>query len=103
MIMGDRRGISPSNVDQGYVLRRLIAGNPFWQPAGRAENSLCEIARVSSPSTRTYIPKSKKRGVYPGAAGAWRKAVSTHGQAGIREFGKVLERMKARASPGWTA
>ncbi len=46
-IMGDPRGVSPSNVDQGYVLRRLIRrAVRYGMKLGMAEGFTCEIAKV---------------------------------------------------------
>ncbi|MBQ8093919.1 MAG: alanine--tRNA ligase [Clostridia bacterium] len=46
-IMGDPRGVSPSNVDQGYVLRRLIRrAVRYGMEIGMPEGFTVEIARV---------------------------------------------------------
>ena len=46
-IMGDPRGVSPSNVDQGYVLRRLIRrAVRYGMGLGMGEGFTCEIAKV---------------------------------------------------------
>ena len=46
-IMGDPRGVSPSNVDQGYVLRRLIRrAVRYGMQLGMAEGFTSEIAKV---------------------------------------------------------
>lgn len=46
-IMGDARGVSPSNVDQGYVLRRLIRrAVRFGMQLGMAAGFTAEIART---------------------------------------------------------
>ena len=46
-IMGDTRGVSPSNVDQGYVLRRLIRrAVRYGMELGMPEGFTCEIAKV---------------------------------------------------------
>ncbi len=46
-IMGDPRGVSPSNVDQGYVLRRLIRrAVRYGMKLGMEEGFTCEIAKV---------------------------------------------------------
>ncbi|MDO4544490.1 MAG: alanine--tRNA ligase [Clostridia bacterium] len=46
-MIGDQRGITPSNVDQGYILRRLIRRSiRFSMQLGIPEKGLCEIAKV---------------------------------------------------------
>lgn len=44
-ILGDPRGVTPSNVDQGYILRRLIRrAIRYAMQIGIPENSLCKVA-----------------------------------------------------------
>ncbi len=46
-MIGDERGITPSNVDQGYVLRRLLRrAIRFAGKLGVAEGNLCKISKV---------------------------------------------------------
>ena len=46
-ILGDSRGVTPSNVDQGYILRRLIRrAIRFAMQIGIPENSLSKVAEA---------------------------------------------------------
>lgn len=46
-MLGDQRGITPSNVDQGYILRRLIRRSiRFAMQLGIPDNSLSQIAEA---------------------------------------------------------
>ncbi|MEG1812385.1 MAG: alanine--tRNA ligase [Clostridia bacterium] len=61
IIMGDDHGITPSNVDQGYVLRRLIRravrhGMKIELP----QNSCAEIARVVVNQYKDVYPELKR-------------------------------------------
>ena len=61
IILGDEKGVTPSNVDQGYVLRRLIRravrhGMKLELP----ENSTCEIAKVIIKQYEDVYPELKR-------------------------------------------
>jgi len=46
-MLGDQRGITPSNVDQGYILRRLIRRSiRFAMQLGIPDGSLCKISEA---------------------------------------------------------
>ena len=61
MILGDPRGVSPSNVDQGYVLRRLIRrAVRFGMELGMGEGFTCEIAKVIIAQYREVYPELKQ-------------------------------------------
>ena len=64
-IIGDPRGISPSNVDQGYVLRRLIRrAVRFGRTIGLPDNSLTKIAELYIAQYKdvyTYLLDNKDR------------------------------------------
>ena len=46
-ILGDYRGVTPSNVDQGYILRRLIRrAIRFAMQLGMPENTMGEVAQA---------------------------------------------------------
>ena len=64
-IIGDDRGVTPSNVDQGYVLRRLIRravrhGMKLGMPAGFT----CEIARVIIDQYKSVYPELERNGAH---------------------------------------
>lgn len=51
-MLGDEKGITPSNVDQGYVLRRLIRRSLRYARTLGIENSL--LAEISAGYVKTY-------------------------------------------------
>ena len=60
-IMGDPRGVSPSNVDQGYVLRRLIRrAMRFGMELGMQEGFTAEIGKVVIEQYAEVYPELKQ-------------------------------------------
>lgn len=104
-LLGDPVGVVPSNVDQGYVLRRLIRravrmGNSLGMPKG----SIAEIAKV-------YIDVYKD--VYPELTQNHDKIIDELNKeedkfsktlvAGEKEFTKVISHIQGNVVPGSTA
>ena len=57
-ILGDDRGVSPSNADQGYVLRRLIRrAVRYGMQLGMPEGFTSEIARVIIAQYQDVYPE----------------------------------------------
>ena len=60
-IMGDDRGVSPANVDQGYVLRRLIRrAVRYGMEIGMPEGFTGEIAKVIIDQYQDVYPELKR-------------------------------------------
>ncbi len=58
MILGDRKAVTPSNVDQGYILRRLIRrAVRMGMKLGLPEGSLCEVAKVIINQYKDVYPE----------------------------------------------
>ena len=104
-MLGDYRGIVPSNVDQGYILRRLIRrAVRFAKQLGIPGGKLCEVSAC-------YVEKYKK--VYPELEQNAQKIYSElskeeekFGKAleeGLREFNKVVTHVPGSTFPGKTA
>lgn len=104
-LLGDPVGVMPSNVDQGYVLRRLIRravrmANSLGMPKG----SIAEIAKV-------YIDVYKD--VYPELTQNHDKIIDELNKeedkfsktlvAGEKEFTKVISHIQGNVVPGGTA
>ena len=57
-ILGDDRGVSPSNTDQGYILRRLIRrAVRYGMQLGMSENFTVEIAKVIIDQYQDVYPE----------------------------------------------
>ncbi|MGN0786051.1 MAG: alanine--tRNA ligase [Christensenellales bacterium] len=60
-LLGDPRGVTPSNVDQGYILRRLIRrALRYAMQLGMGENSLGRIAEVVIADYGVVYPELKE-------------------------------------------
>ncbi len=60
-ILGDDRGVSPSNTDQGYILRRLIRrAVRYGMQLGLPEGFTVEIARVIIAQYRDVYPELQR-------------------------------------------
>ena len=61
IIIGDDRGVTPSNVDQGYVLRRLIRrAVRHGMKLGLPEGFTCEVAKVVIKQYEDVYPELKR-------------------------------------------
>ena len=64
-IIGDDRGVTPSNVDQGYVLRRLIRrAVRHGMKLGMEAGFTCEIARVIIEQYKEVYPELERNGAH---------------------------------------
>lgn len=104
-LLGDPVGVVPSNVDQGYVLRRLIRrAVRMANSLGMAKGSIAEIAKV-------YVAVYKD--AYPELTQNADKIVSELNKeeekfsktlvSGEKEFFKVISHIPGKTVPGGTA
>ena len=64
-ILGDPRGVSPSNVDQGYILRRLIRrAVRYAMGLGLQAGFTCEIAQVIIDQYQDVYPELKENSAF---------------------------------------
>ncbi len=60
-ILGDDRGVSPSNTDQGYILRRLIRrAVRYGMQLGLQEGFTCEIAQIIIDQYKAVYPELER-------------------------------------------
>ena len=104
-MLGDQRGVTPSNVDQGYVLRRLIRrAVRYGRQLGLEQGSLSLIAM-------TFVEKYKH--IYTELETNQEKIVTELNKEeekfsktlidGLKEFNKVVTYIKGDIFPGKTA
>ena len=64
-ILGDDRGVSPSNTDQGYILRRLIRrAVRYGMSLGMAEGFTAEIAQVIIDQYKAVYPELERNATF---------------------------------------
>lgn len=64
-ILGDHRGVSPSNVDQGYVLRRIIRrAVRYGMQLGMPDNFTADIAQVIIDQYKEVYPELEKNAAF---------------------------------------
>ena len=104
-MIGDRKGIVPSNVDQGYVLRRLIRrAVRFGRAIDLPENSLAKIAKkyVEKYSLAYEELKENEQKIYD-ELGKEEERFSKTLEGGLKEFNKVITFIQGNVFPGKTA
>ena len=95
-IMGDDRGVSPANVDQGYVLRRLIRrAVRYGMEIGMHDGFTGEIAKVIIEQYKDVYPELKRNEAFvlDQLALEETRFAKTLKQ-GNREFEKLAQRVK---------
>ena len=94
-ILGDPRGVSPSNVDQGYVLRRLIRrAVRYGMGLGMGEGFTGEIAKVIIAQYRDVYPELEKNEKFVLEQLTLEEARFARTlRQGEREFGKLTANM----------
>ncbi len=104
-MIGDVKGITPSNVDQGYVLRRIIRravryGRQINLPKGTLnEISACFIEKYGNVYKELIDNKQK---IFDELAKEEKKFSNTL-EGGIREFERVLKKLDGKTIDGATA
>ena len=99
-ILGDPRGVPPSNVDQGYVLRRLIRrAVRHGMQLGLPDDFTAEIAIVIIDQYQDVYPelRANRSFVLEQLLLEEKRFARTLSQ-GMREFDKVLHRMESAIS-----
>lgn len=95
LILGDEKAVTPSNVDQGYVLRRLIRrAIRFGMKIGIPEGSMSEIAKVVVKQYSDIYPELKKNEdfIQRELINEEKRFQQTIRQ-GLREFDKLISKL----------
>lgn len=104
-LIGDVRGIVPSNVDQGYVLRRLIRrAVRFGRNLDLPEGSLAKIAKRYVEKYESAYPELtvNQDRIYNELTKEEEKFSKTLSD-GLKEFNKVVTHIQGTTFPGKTA
>ena len=106
-LLGDMKAISPSNVDQGYVLRRLIRrAMRYCRTLGVDDSALVELARLYVEKYKDvypYIKDNEERIVVELEAEKDKFAKTI--EQGLKEFDKIVAHLPENMTvfPGKTA
>ncbi len=104
-ILGDRKGVTPSNVDQGYVLRRLIRrAVRYGRQLDLPEGALGEIASVYVEKYANVYPElvENKQKILEELAKEEQKFSRTL-KSGLKEFERTVSRLQGTEIDGQTA
>ncbi len=106
-MLGDVKPISPSNVDQGYVLRRLIRrAMRYARTLGVSDSVIGELASLFVDKYKDVYPnvKENEERILSELAGEQSKFAKTIEQ-GLKEFDKILSHLPEgmKVFPGKTA
>ena len=101
-ILGDHRGVTPSNVDQGYILRRLIRrAIRFSMQLEIAEGGLQEVAKaVIAQYGEFYTELERNRDKILGELDMEEQRFARTLKKGIREFERLVEEIGGKSISG---
>jgi alanyl-tRNA synthetase len=104
-ILGDEKGVTPSNVDQGYVLRRLIRrAVRYALRLGIAEQSLQHIAKVVIAQYCDVYPELRRNeSRIISELNLEEERFSRTIRQGLREFEKLQSRLTGKIIDGVSA
>ena len=104
-ILGDPRGVSPSNVDQGYILRRLIRrAVRYGMEIGMPDGFTGEIAKVIIEQYKDVYPElTQNHDKIIDELNKEEDKFSKTLVAGEKEFTKVISHIQGNVVPGGTA
>ena len=101
-MLGDTKGVVPSNVDQGYVLRRLIRrAVRYGRQIGLNKGSLSLIALEFVKKYQSIYPELKQ--IIVAELDKEEEKFSKTLSDGLKEFNKVITYLKGDVFPGKTA
>ena len=104
-ILGDQRGVTPSNVDQGYILRRLIRRSlRYASSLNLPRYALCTIAAKVIEIYGEFYPELQDN--HEKILAELRKEENRFADTlkkGIREFGKVIQNLDGTQIDGVSA
>ena len=105
-ILGDVRGVKPSNTEQGYVLRRIIRSSiRALKQLGVEQNVLADLADMYIEKHKKYYPELEmNRSVILEALEKEESLFKRTLQSGLKEMEKVMSRLgDAKIIDGQTA
>ena len=104
-MLGDVKAISPSNVDQGYVLRRLIRrAMRYCRVLGVDFSALTVLAELFADKYAPVYPNiGEARGRIAAELDAEKEKFARTIEQGLKEFDKVLSHIPGKVFPGKTA
>ena len=104
-MIGDKKGIVPSNVDQGYVLRRLIRrAVRFGRKIELPSMSLSQVAECFIEKYKSIYPElEENREKIKAELNKEEEKFSKTLVDGLKEFNKVITNIQGNIFPGKTA
>ena len=104
-ILGDTSGVTPSNVDQGYVLRRLIRrAIRYCLKLGIAEGSLSSIAKtIVAQYKHAYPELGNNEAHILNELNIEEERFQRTIRQGLKEFDKLIDRLETKAIDGKSA